>query len=82
MMKRRREVTLGTRIREARQREGFTQQQLASRIGVQQGTLSRWERDEYVPHAYLKPRLARALHVHVDVLFPVTTEGSAARLKG
>lgn len=40
---------LGRRIREARERAGLTQQQVAAEIGVSLRTVGNWERGETVP---------------------------------
>ena len=54
--------TIGVRIREARERLGLTQQQLADRVGVDQSTVSGWERDDKRrPARDLMPSVARAL---------------------
>ena len=40
---------LGTRIRRARERKRWTQQQLADELGVSLRAVGNWERDESVP---------------------------------
>ena len=40
---------LGTRIRRARERKRWTQQQLADALGVSVRAIGNWERDEAVP---------------------------------
>jgi transcriptional regulator with XRE-family HTH domain len=43
------EPRLGTRIRRARERRRWTQQQLADRIGVNRKTVDNWENDRSAP---------------------------------
>ncbi|MGG7644795.1 helix-turn-helix domain-containing protein [Rhodovulum sp. YNF3179] len=52
----------GSRIRELRRRLGVTQQELACRIDVDQGTVSRWER------GVERPRPARMAKLHTLLL--------------
>ncbi len=42
---------LGPRIREAREAIGLSQLQLASRLGVKESTVKRWETDQVAPRA-------------------------------
>jgi transcriptional regulator with XRE-family HTH domain len=42
-------MTLGTRIRDARIKRGLTQDEVADLIGVLVNTVSRWERDAHPP---------------------------------
>jgi putative transcriptional regulator len=50
-------------MRTAREAAGFTQGQLASRLGIAQRTACNWERGQSVPHPrYIVP-LAAALEV-------------------
>ncbi|MWD26256.1 helix-turn-helix domain-containing protein [Aquicoccus sp. SCR17] len=51
----------GTTIRELRRRLGITQHQLADRIGVDQGTISRWERGVENPRPRRAARLRQLL---------------------
>ena len=41
--------SLGRRLRHCRRVRGMTQAALAARLGVDPGTLARWEREERVP---------------------------------
>jgi transcriptional regulator with XRE-family HTH domain len=51
-------------IREARERRGLTQVELAAAVGVTQATISKWERDPDVEPTYDDHvALARALEV-------------------
>lgn len=56
----------GNEIRKARQELGFTQVELAERLGVTSNTVARWERDEITPESPQMLRLAlRGLQLEV-----------------
>jgi ribosome-binding protein aMBF1 (putative translation factor) len=58
----RREMTLGDKIRRYREEAGYTQQQLAKRIGTQASAISRIEDADYDRHSIsLLERVAKAL---------------------
>lgn len=61
-------------IREARERAGLTQEQLAARLGVRQSAVSHWERDKN-PTAANVFRIADALGVTPDVIFRYLLQG-------
>jgi transcriptional regulator with XRE-family HTH domain len=56
------ERTIGGRLRELRTRRGLTQVDLASRLGMSQPLLSRYERGELRLHGALIAAFAKALH--------------------
>jgi transcriptional regulator with XRE-family HTH domain len=45
--------SLGTRIKRARERKRWTQQELANRVGVNRKTIDNWENDRAVPRSSL-----------------------------
>ena len=63
---------LGNRLREAREAKGWTQAQLAERIGVSRKTINTVENGVFVPSTLLALSLARALGVSVEQLFYLT----------
>lgn len=74
--------TIGARIREAREKLGLTQQQLAERLGVDQSTVSGWERDDKRrPGRDLMPIVAKALGRTVDWLEGREAAGLADRAR-
>jgi len=60
--------TLGERIARFRKERGYTQVELAERIGLVQGLVSDYERDKLRPHAEMVVRFAIALEVTADVI--------------
>ena len=57
-------------LREARERRGLTQQQLARRLGRTQSMVARWESGEHEFTLGTLARLAEALGCHFTVRFP------------
>lgn len=53
--------TIGTLIRDAREKKNLTREQAAKRLGISSGYLSRLEIDSYTAH--LSPKLARVIIV-------------------
>jgi putative transcriptional regulator len=60
---------LGNRLREARGAKGWTQAQLAERIGVSRKTVNTVENGVFVPSTFLAVKLASALEASVETLF-------------
>jgi putative transcriptional regulator len=60
---------LGNRLREARGARGWTQAQLAERIGVSRKTINTVENRVFVPSTVLALKLASALELSVETLF-------------
>jgi ribosome-binding protein aMBF1 (putative translation factor) len=61
-------LTLGERIRGAREALGESQLNLAAAAGISQGYLSQLERDEREPTLSIAARLATALDISLDEL--------------
>ncbi|MFO0662990.1 MAG: helix-turn-helix transcriptional regulator [Polyangiaceae bacterium] len=59
---------LGPRLRQARERAGLTQAELAEKADVADATLSRIERNRFEPSMAIVKRLADSLRVGVDEL--------------
>lgn len=62
------EETLGQRIARLRKERGYTQVELAEKIGLTQGLISDYERDKVRPHPEMTIRFAQALEVTSDVI--------------
>jgi transcriptional regulator with XRE-family HTH domain len=57
-------VKIGDNLKRLRQREAFTQAELADQAGIAEVTLSRIERNVAEPHMSTIRKLARVLNVH------------------
>ena len=60
---------LGNRLREAREAKGWTQAELAERIGVSRKTVNTVENAVFVPSTVVALKLAEALGCAVEELF-------------
>jgi len=60
---------LGNRLREAREAQGWTQGELAERIGVSRKTVNTVENGVFIPSTVVALKLARALGCAVEELF-------------
>lgn len=60
---------LANRLREAREAKGWTQADLAARIGVSRKTINTIENGVFVPSTVIALRLARAFGRSVEQLF-------------
>jgi putative transcriptional regulator len=60
---------LGNRLREAREAKGWTQAELAGRIGVSRKTVNTVENGVFIPSTVVALKLAAALECRVEDLF-------------
>ena len=63
------EPKLGVRLKEARQEKGWTQAELAERVGVSRKTINTVENGVFIPSTLLALNLARVLGAKVEDLF-------------
>ena len=68
---------VGLRIRQARIAKGWTQAQLADRLGIQRSSVVRWENGVSVPSRFGVPKLAQVLEHSADWLLAKADEGTA-----
>lgn len=61
-------LTLGQRIGNLRRDKGYTQEEMAERLGVSPQAVSKWENDVSCPDILLLPEIAGMLGVTVDAL--------------
>ncbi|MBZ4419222.1 helix-turn-helix domain-containing protein [Myxococcus sp. RHSTA-1-4] len=71
-------VLLGSAAREARQRLGLTQSDVAERMGMAMEVYSRMERGKMLPRAQTLRRLCDVLQVSADTLLGVGRSGAPA----
>ncbi|MBN1945749.1 MAG: helix-turn-helix transcriptional regulator [Bradymonadales bacterium] len=67
-------AALGKLVAEIRSSKGLTQQELADRLGVAQSTISRIEKGQVTPNAYLLRQIASALGMEVGDLSRMVDE--------
>ena len=67
-------MNFGKNIVEARERLGWTREELAARIGVKYHTLSKYETSEREPDFETLLKISDALRVSVDALLGCTTQ--------
>lgn len=61
-------IGFGTRLRKLRDARGFTQGELAERVGIELVQISRYERGQALPNAETLVSLAEVLKTETDVL--------------
>ena len=71
--------SLGKRIIANRKRVGFTQEQLADRLGVTAQAVSKWENDQSCPDIAMLPKLAELFGITIDELLGVTPNPDTAQ---
>lgn len=67
-------MTTGELIRNARQKAGITQAELARKLGISYQSIGQWERNIRKPKPESLLKLAQALEISVSVLLGVTDE--------
>lgn len=60
---------LRNRVKELRARHGFSQTELANRVGVTRQTIGFIEKGEFSPSITLSLRISKELQIRVDELF-------------
>jgi len=66
-------MTFGERLRDLRKARGYTQEQLAKKIGVAKTTITGYEKNNREPNVLTITKLAQALNVSGNELICVTT---------
>ena len=74
-------MEIGNKIKFLRKKAGFTQEQLASRLGVSGQSISKWENEISMPDITLLPPIAEIFGVSIDELFDFTTEEKIKRIE-
>lgn len=65
-------MSLTTKIREYREKQGLTQSELADLVGVRRETIVNLERGRYNPSLKLAMDIAKVFHVTVEEIFSYT----------
>lgn len=74
-------MKISNKIRQMRIKAGFTQEQLASRLGVSAQSVSKWENEISMPDITLLPSIADTFGISIDELFDLTTEQKLKRIE-
>ena len=74
-------MELGKKIRQLRRKAGFTQEQLAEKLGIGAQSVSKWENTVAMPDISLLPTLAEVFGVTIDDMFDLTVEQRFNRLE-
>lgn len=78
------QVLLSERIQRERSRSGFTQEELARRLGVSKAAVSKWECGQSMPDISLLPKIASLFSITIDQLFgyePIASEGKREEVR-
>ncbi|MBR3018758.1 MAG: helix-turn-helix domain-containing protein [Clostridia bacterium] len=74
-------MELGKKIRQLRFKAGFTQEQLAEKLGIGAQSVSKWENAVAMPDITTLPLLAEVFGVSIDDLFDLTSEQRLNRIE-
>ncbi len=74
-------MKIGDKIRQNRNKARYTQEQLASRIGVSAQSVSKWENEISMPDITLLPRIAEIFGVTIDDLFDLSVDQKLKRIE-
>lgn len=72
--------SLGKRIAENRKEKGWTQEELAEKLGVSPQAVSKWENDASCPDILLLPQIAKLFNCTVDALLQAEKKQETAYL--
>lgn len=61
-------MSLGNSLFQARKKSGFSQEDVAEKLGVSRQTVSKWETDETVPDIYQSKKMAGIYNISLDDL--------------
>lgn len=74
-------MELGKKIRQLRFKAGFTQEQLAEKLGLAAQSVSKWENAVAMPDITTLPLLAEVFGVSIDDLFDLTSDQRLNRIE-
>ena len=74
-------MELGKKIRQLRLKAGFTQEQLADKLGIGPQSVSKWENSVAMPDITTLPLLAETFGVQIDDLFDLTAKERLNRIE-
>ena len=74
-------MKIGNKIRQMRKNAGYTQEQLAEKLGVSAQSISKWETETSMPDITLLPNIAEVFGISIDDLFDLTVEQKMKRIE-
>lgn len=74
-------MEIGSKIKQLRLKSGFTQEQLAERLGISAQSISKWETAVTMPDITMLPMLAEEFGVTIDELFDLTMNQKLQRIE-
>jgi len=74
-------MELDKKIRQLRFKAGYTQEQLADRLGVSPQSVSKWENAVSMPDITILPQLAEVFGITIDDLFDLSVEQKFNRIE-
>ena len=72
-------MSLGSSLYHARKKSGFSQENVAEKLGVSRQTISKWETDETLPDIRQSKRLSVLYHMTLDELIEYDFDEEQAR---
>lgn len=74
-------MELGNKIKKLRIKSGYTQEELANKLGISAQSISKWENQITMPDITLLPELSEAFGVTIDELFDLSAEQKLNRIE-
>ena len=74
-------MKIGNKIRQMRKNAGYTQDQLAEKLGVSAQSISKWETETSMPDISLLPFIAEIFGISIDELFDLTIDQKLKRIE-
>ncbi len=67
-------MSIGKNISKYRKAKGLTQEELGTKLGVSNQSVSKWESEVSMPDVMLLPEIAKALDITLDDLYGIAKE--------
>ncbi len=67
-------MSLGNSLSKSRKKSGYSQEEVAEKLGVSRQTISKWELNETLPDLYQSKKLANLYNISLDDLIDIDFE--------
>lgn len=74
-------MNLGNNLYQARRKTGYSQEEVAAKIGVSRQTISKWETNETIPDIFQSKKMALMYGIALDDLSPTTLRSRRSRTR-